>query len=143
MRHLTLNPALAFGEAYMDGALEPAGCSLYELFDLVMLNGDGMKHPVLRWHETIRKLTRIISGRFHEFQPVYKTAAWRVALILIAGCTASSSTATSNTPAPTFGKGAALEEAQIAKKRHIATEDLKISRVCPCLTWVASRALWR
>jgi cyclopropane-fatty-acyl-phospholipid synthase len=35
---LLLHPGLAFGEAYMDGALLPIGCSLYELVDLLTRN---------------------------------------------------------------------------------------------------------
>ncbi|MBX6376447.1 MAG: hypothetical protein IRZ13_19755, partial [Acetobacteraceae bacterium] len=31
VRRLTLNPALAFGEAYMDGEIVPLDCSIYEL----------------------------------------------------------------------------------------------------------------
>ena len=59
VRRIALNPGLAFGEAYMAGTLEPAGCSLYELLDLIMLNlANGTKHPVLRWHQAAHRLTR-------------------------------------------------------------------------------------
>lgn len=59
VRRLAFNPKLAFGEAYMDGALQPQGCSLYDLLDLLMLNlNAGVKHPVIRWHRIIRRLTR-------------------------------------------------------------------------------------
>ena len=59
VRRLALNPGLVFGESYMDGTLEPSGCSLYELLDLVMLNSSvEVRHPVLRWHRVARGLTR-------------------------------------------------------------------------------------
>ena len=59
VRRIALNPSIAFGEAYMDEALEPAGCSLDELLDLIMLNiAHITKHPVLRWHQAAQWLTR-------------------------------------------------------------------------------------
>lgn len=38
VRSLVFNPGLAFGEAYMNGLLEPLDCTLYDLLDLLMLN---------------------------------------------------------------------------------------------------------
>lgn len=38
VRSLVLNPGLAFGEAYMGGSLEPLECTLYDLLHLLMLN---------------------------------------------------------------------------------------------------------
>ena len=32
IRRLVLNPLLAFGETYMDGALEPLDCGIYEVW---------------------------------------------------------------------------------------------------------------
>jgi cyclopropane-fatty-acyl-phospholipid synthase len=59
VRRIAVNPALAFGEAYMDGTLAPEGCSLFELLDLVLLNFDtALRHPVLRWHGMLSRLTR-------------------------------------------------------------------------------------
>jgi cyclopropane-fatty-acyl-phospholipid synthase len=61
VRRLVLNPPLAFGEAYMDGALQPEECSLYELLDFLMLNlGAGKAHPLMRWHQVLRRLTRSV-----------------------------------------------------------------------------------
>ena len=37
-RRLGRNPALALGELYMDGELEPVGCSIYELLELLVTN---------------------------------------------------------------------------------------------------------
>jgi cyclopropane-fatty-acyl-phospholipid synthase len=59
VRRLAVNPALAFGEAYMDGTLVPDGCSLFDLLDLVLLNIDtALRHPVLRAHGVLSRLTR-------------------------------------------------------------------------------------
>jgi cyclopropane-fatty-acyl-phospholipid synthase len=37
-RRLALNPQLAFGEGYMDGEVEPEGCTLHELVEFLVLN---------------------------------------------------------------------------------------------------------
>ena len=59
VQRLAINPGLAFGEAYMDGTLEPRGCTLFELLDLIMLNvNSGVTHPVQRWHRVLGGLTR-------------------------------------------------------------------------------------
>lgn len=120
VRHLALNPALAFGEAYMDGALEPAGCSLYDLFDLVMLNSQGMTHPILRWHETIRKLTRHLrqindpTRARQNMAHHYDLDSRLYSLILDRDQQYSCAY---------FRQGdETLEEAQLAKKRHIAAK---------------------
>ncbi len=34
VRRIVLNPALAVGEAYMDGGLQTVDCSIYELLDV-------------------------------------------------------------------------------------------------------------
>ncbi|MFC7738558.1 class I SAM-dependent methyltransferase [Roseomonas sp. GCM10028921] len=38
IRRLLLNPGLAFGEAFMDGEIEPVGCTIYEILDLLTQN---------------------------------------------------------------------------------------------------------
>jgi cyclopropane-fatty-acyl-phospholipid synthase len=38
IRRLLLNPGLAFGEAFMDGDIEPIDCSIYEILDLLVQN---------------------------------------------------------------------------------------------------------
>ncbi len=58
VRRLALNPDLGFGEAYMVGTLQPSGCNLYDLLDLVLLNAEDLRHPVLSWHRLVRALTR-------------------------------------------------------------------------------------
>ncbi|MGH7056518.1 MAG: class I SAM-dependent methyltransferase [Acetobacteraceae bacterium] len=51
IRRIILNPSLAVGEAYMDGTLVPLGCSLFELLDLLIANamaaGGGTR--IMRW----------------------------------------------------------------------------------------------
>ena len=60
VRRLALNPGLALGEAYMDGALKPVGCTIHDVLDLVLLNlfEAGASHPVLQAHQRLGDLTR-------------------------------------------------------------------------------------
>ncbi len=60
VRRLGLDPAMAFGESYMDATLEPVGCTVYDLLDLVLLNiiGAGAGHPVVNLHQRLHDLTR-------------------------------------------------------------------------------------
>ncbi len=59
LRRLAVNPALALGEAYMDGEVKPEGGSLYALLELLMLNlTDGGSHPGERVMELARKARR-------------------------------------------------------------------------------------
>ncbi len=48
IRRLLLNPTLAAGECYMDGGLAPEGCDLYQVLDLLMTNlmANASGHPV-------------------------------------------------------------------------------------------------
>jgi cyclopropane-fatty-acyl-phospholipid synthase len=58
VRRLATNPALALGESYMDGDVEPWGCTLHEVLDLIFLNWGRSGHPVERWIEQLRWATR-------------------------------------------------------------------------------------
>jgi cyclopropane-fatty-acyl-phospholipid synthase len=58
-RELLLNPGLHFGEAYMDGRLRPVDCSLYDLMDVLMVNAEAGGHPVARMVSGVRTLTRL------------------------------------------------------------------------------------
>jgi len=50
VRRLVLNPALSAGECYMDGGLEPDGCDIYEALDLLIANmmANAHGHPLAR-----------------------------------------------------------------------------------------------
>ncbi|MGI4746648.1 MAG: class I SAM-dependent methyltransferase [Janthinobacterium lividum] len=121
VRGLLLNPGLAIGEAYMDGSLEPVGCTLYELLDLLMLNvAQGGNHPALR----ARRHVRYAGRRLRQFNPAWQ-AQRNVAhhydldarlYTLLLDTDLQYSCAYFETGDET------LEEAQAAKKRHIATK---------------------
>ncbi|PWS35380.1 SAM-dependent methyltransferase [Falsiroseomonas bella] len=58
-RRLVLNPGLALGEGYMEGEVEPLGCSLHDLLDFLMLNiAAGGGHPVEEARQWLRRATR-------------------------------------------------------------------------------------
>ena len=63
-RRLAVNPGMALGEAYMDGTLQPLGCTIFDVLDLVLLNliEAGAGHPVLHAHQRLGDLTR----RLHQ-----------------------------------------------------------------------------
>ena len=57
-RRLAANPALALGESYMNGELEPLDCSPHQLLDIQFLNCSSREHPAERWLEKARWITR-------------------------------------------------------------------------------------
>ena len=122
VRRLLLTPALSFGEAYMDGMLEPEGCSIYDVLDLVVTNvmGGGNKHPVAAVHAAVLKAKRRID-QYNPAPRAQRNAAHHYDLngrlySLFLDRDQQYSCAY-------FPRGdETLEEAQAAKKRHIAAK---------------------
>jgi cyclopropane-fatty-acyl-phospholipid synthase len=122
VRHLMLNPSLAVGEAYMDGTLNPDGCSLFDLLDLLVSNLwiNTKALPVARLRSALRGLTR----RLDQHNPAaraQRNAAHHYDLngrlySLFLDRDRQYSCAY-------FRRGdETLEEAQAAKKRHLAAK---------------------
>jgi cyclopropane-fatty-acyl-phospholipid synthase len=67
VRRLVLNPTLGVGEAYMDGGLEPLGCPIYDVLDVLMTNlmANAGTQPVARLQAGWRRAAR----RLHQFNP--------------------------------------------------------------------------
>ena len=65
-KRIRLNPGLAFGEAYMDGALVPIGCTIYDILD--MLLAARMNGKLGRVAEFREGLTRV-GKRVTQFNP--------------------------------------------------------------------------
>ncbi|WP_278367385.1 cyclopropane-fatty-acyl-phospholipid synthase family protein [Acetobacter orientalis] len=119
-RALALNPGLAFGEGYMNGQITPKDCTLYELLDLLMLNAMSPGHLP----EQIAATFRYACRSWIQFNPV-KRARQNVAhhydldsrlydLFLDKDKQYSCAY---------FRKGdETLDEAQAAKKHHIASK---------------------
>jgi cyclopropane-fatty-acyl-phospholipid synthase len=121
VRRLLANPGLAFGELYMDGAVEPAGGDIGAVLDLVVRNQmEGGAHPaeaVLGWWRWARR-------RLDQLNPApraRKNVAHHYDLngrlySLFLDRDRQYSCAYFRTGAET------LEQAQAAKKRHIAAK---------------------
>jgi cyclopropane-fatty-acyl-phospholipid synthase len=120
-RRLLLNPALALGEGYMDGEVEPASGDLFEMVDLLSLNlMEGGSHPFEKLMEKVRWLRRNLdqlnfAGRSkRNVAHHYDLDARLYSLMLDEDRQYSCAY---------FPVGdETLEEAQLKKKRHIASK---------------------
>jgi cyclopropane-fatty-acyl-phospholipid synthase len=115
------NPELAFGEAYMDGRLTAEGGDLYDTLDILMMNMEQVKTPLLL--RVIRRL-RVAFKRFGQWNSAgraRKNVAHHYDLSgalydLFLDSDKQYSCAYFSHP------GESLEEAQAAKKRHIVAK---------------------
>lgn len=122
VNRLLLTPSLGVGEAYMDGGVVPDGCTIFEVLDVLMTNQwvDQQSHPIAWLRDTLRTLVR----RFDQFNPVsrsHRNVAHHYDLngrlySLFLDRDRQYSCAYFPTGEET------LEEAQVAKKRHIAAK---------------------
>ena len=124
-RRMVLNPALALGELYMEGELEPTHGSLYDLLDLLVTNlWSGGRHPMealqaglrrLRWLDRFNPATRARRNVAHHYDldrrlfGLFLDRDWQYSCAYF----------------PTGQE--TLEEAQVLKKRHIAAK-LRLDR---------------
>jgi cyclopropane-fatty-acyl-phospholipid synthase len=127
IRRFALNPALALGEAYMDGGLVPVDCTIHDVLDLLLTNRatEAAGQELIRLHEWMGWLIR----RIAQFNPVrraqrnvahhYDLNGRLYALFLDRDRQYSCAYFPTGTET--------LEEAQAAKKRHIAAK-LRLDR---------------
>jgi len=124
---LAFNPSLAVGECYMDGGLVPVDCPIYDVLDVLMTNlmAEKSGKPIVQARDAIRLVTR----RINQFNPAsrsrrnvahhYDLNGRLYSLFLDRDRQYSCAY---------FPRGdETLEEAQVAKKRHIAAK-LKLDR---------------
>ena len=122
LQRLLLTPSVGVGEAYMEGGLIPEGCSIYDVLDVLMINGwrNEGNHPLVRLRDVIQLVTR----RLEQFNPAsraqrnvahhYDLSGRLYSLFLDRDRQYSCAY---------FPRGdETLEEAQLAKKRHIAAK---------------------
>ncbi|WP_019015283.1 SAM-dependent methyltransferase [Elioraea tepidiphila] len=118
---IALNPGLRFGEAWMDGAFTVEDGTLYDLLDLMMLNLErGGSHPVMRlierantWLRRVQQANPIGRAK-HNVAHHYDLSGRLYSLFLDRDRQYSCAY---------FPRGdETLEEAQLAKKRHIAAK---------------------
>jgi cyclopropane-fatty-acyl-phospholipid synthase len=121
VRGLLTNPALEFGEAYVNGEVQPLDCTLEDLLDLLFGNLErGAKHPGLVARRFIARLLR--KAAHYNPVPVARRNAARhydlngrlYSLFLDRDRQYSCAYFATG--------GETLEEAQAAKKRHIAAK---------------------
>jgi cyclopropane-fatty-acyl-phospholipid synthase len=119
---LLVNPSLTVGESYMDETLVPEGCGIYDLLEVLILNlnAETSRHPVVRLRSALRAMKR----RLDQYNPApraqrnvahhYDLNGRLYSLFLDRDRQYSCAY---------FRRGdETLEEAQIAKKRHIAAK---------------------
>ncbi|MCW3473129.1 SAM-dependent methyltransferase [Limobrevibacterium gyesilva] len=127
VRRIALNPALAVGEAYMDGDLVPVDCTIHDVLDLLVinLNSETSSLPVYKFRAALKRMTRALA----QFNPAsrsrrnvahhYDLNGRLYSLFLDRDRQYSCAY---------FPRGdETLEEAQVAKKRHIASK-LRLDR---------------
>ncbi|MDR3535663.1 MAG: cyclopropane-fatty-acyl-phospholipid synthase [Acetobacteraceae bacterium] len=122
VRRLVLNPSLGVGESYMDGTLQPEGCSIHDVLDVLVCNltANPTAHPMVR----LRGILRTLKRRIDQYNPArlsqrnvahhYDLNGRLYSLFLDRDRQYSCAY---------FPRGdETLEEAQAAKKRHIAAK---------------------
>ncbi len=127
VRRIMVNPSLRFGEAYMDGGIEPEdGSTIYDILDVITGNlAAGISHPLLRAHDWLSDHLRLLQ----QINPAararrnvahhYDLNGRLYALFLDRDRQYSCAY---------FARGdETIEEAQAAKKRHIAAK-LRLDR---------------
>ncbi len=121
LRGLIFNPALALGEGYMADEIRPEGCSLFALLDLLVLNlMQGGAHPAERAMEWVRLLRRRIdqlnpAGRARRNVAHHYDLNGRLYALFL--------DRERHYSCAYFRNGReSLEEAQVAKVRHVAAK---------------------
>ena len=64
---IAMNPALALGEAYMDGGLSPVDCSIYDVLDVLMTNRSSANFS--SWVVNFRQGLLHLKRRVAQFNP--------------------------------------------------------------------------
>jgi cyclopropane-fatty-acyl-phospholipid synthase len=125
VRRLVSNAALAFGEAYMDGTLTPVGCDIYDVLEVMSVNlarapasrlgrlrGRGRRAVQNRPANVTRAARRNVAHHYDLDARLYRLFLDEDQQYSCAYFATGQET---------------LEEAQLAKKRHIAAK-LKLDR---------------
>ena len=122
IRRLVLDPSLAFGECYMSGTVQPVGCSIYDVLDVLTANMETTAgaHPVLQLHQLLGRYARVLAqfnpaGRARRNVAHHYDLNGRLYSLFL-----DRDRQYSCAWFPTGNES--LEEAQAAKKRHIAAK---------------------
>mgnify|MGYP001304261560 CR=1 FL=1 len=119
-KELTLNPQLALGEAYMSGRFRVESGTIYDFLEIVLSNA--MRYPFPRWLGHVERMRRA-TKRLQQYNPVARSRAnvahhydidRRIYDLFLDGDRQYS--------CAYFMGHETLEEAQLAKKRHLAAK---------------------
>jgi cyclopropane-fatty-acyl-phospholipid synthase len=122
IRRLVLNPTLGLGESYMDGGLIPDGCGIYDVIETLALNvmANATGHPIARLRSTLG----VIRRRIDQYNPAHRARRNVAHHYDLNGRLYSLFLDRDRQySCAYFPRGdETLEEAQAAKKRHIAAK---------------------
>jgi cyclopropane-fatty-acyl-phospholipid synthase len=117
---LVLDPQLALGESYMQGTLSMERGRIYDLLELVLSNTQ--KHPVPLWARAL-DVVRYLIRRAAQFNPAGRARRNAAHHYDIDGAIYDLFLDSDRQySCAYFTPGADLEEAQLAKKRHLAAK---------------------
>ncbi len=118
VRGLAVNPGLAFGECYMAGTLVPLGCGIGDVLTLLFLNLEDGSHPL----GALVDRTRSLGRRLAQFNPASRSQRNVAHHYDLNGALYSLFLDEDRQySCAYFERGdETLEQAQLAKKRHIA-----------------------
>ena len=118
--HLVLDPQLALGESYMRGALSMERGGIYDLLELLLSNAQA--HPVPAWARCL-DLLRYLIRRAAQFNPAGRARRNVAHHYDIDGAIYDLFLDSDRQySCAYFTPGADLEEAQLAKKRHLTAK---------------------
>ena len=118
--HLVLDPQLALGESYMSGALTMERGRIYDLLELLLSNAQG--HPLPAWARVL-DIVRYLIRRAMQFNPAGRAQRNAAHHYDIDGAIYELFLDSDRQySCAYFTPGADLEEAQLAKKRHLAAK---------------------
>jgi cyclopropane-fatty-acyl-phospholipid synthase len=118
--HLVLDPQLALGESYMNGTLRLERGRIYDLLELLLENAQ--QHPVPAWARALDVL-RYLVRRAVQFNPAGRARRNVAHHYDIEGAIYDLFLDSDRQySCAYFTPGADLEEAQLAKKRHLAAK---------------------
>jgi cyclopropane-fatty-acyl-phospholipid synthase len=122
IRRLVLNPTLGLGESYMGGGLIPDGCGIYDVIETLALNvmANATGHPIARLRSTLG----VIRRRIDQYNPAHRARRNVAHHYDLNGRLYSLFLDRDRQySCAYFPRGdETLEEAQAAKKRHIAAK---------------------
>jgi len=122
LRRLILNPALAVGEAYMDEGLMPLNCTIHDVLSLLIHNTARTWHevPVLFWNDVLQRALQPFRRRNNAARSRRNVAHHYDLNGRLYSLFLDRDRQYSCAYFPRGDEG--LEEAQSAKKRHIASK---------------------